>query len=223
MQKKKKGLSVFSSRTKSLEMDIEHFLSFVDQSVMLMEEAVRKYLNGDLQLFEEKAREVDSAERAADNLRREIKVRLYTDMLIPDSRGDVLGTLETTDNVADVAKRVASLFSIEKPQIFPFLLEDFQELLDTSVKAAQELTLAVRAFFCELYRVNEHLEKVYFWEHQADQIENRLKRKAFETPDIAQFSKRVHMRFFAERISLLADEAEAVADRLSVYAIKRTM
>ena len=223
MERKKKGLHIFSSRAKSLELDIEQFLAFVDQSVMLMAEAVRKYLDGDLQLFEEKTREVDSTERAADNIRRQIKLRLYADMLIPDSRGDVLGTLETTDNIADVAKRVASLFSIEKPQIFPFLVEDFQELLDTSVKAAQELTLAVRAFFCELYRVNEHLEKVYFWEHQADQIENRLKRKAFETPDIAQFSKRVHMRFFAERISLLADESEAVADRLSVYAIKRSM
>jgi len=56
----------------------------------------------------------------------------------------------------------------------------------------------------------------------ARQIEDRLKRKAFSAPDIEEFSKRVHMRFFAERISLLADEAEAVAERLAISAIKRT-
>jgi uncharacterized protein Yka (UPF0111/DUF47 family) len=31
------------------------------------------------------------------------------------------------------------------------------------------------------------------------------------------------MRYFAERISLLADEAEDVADRLDIYTIKRSI
>jgi predicted phosphate transport protein (TIGR00153 family) len=223
MSEKKRGSVLFSSRAKSLEMDIEQFLSWIDESAMLLGEAVKKYLDGDMELFAEKVKGVDEMEKAADELRRQIKRRLYTEMLIPDSRGDVLGLLETTDNIADVAKRVAGYFSTEKPEIFPFLIKDFRELTEASLKAVQELTLAIRAFFTELYRVTEHLDKVHFWEHQADEIEDRLKRKAFDAPDIDEFSKRVHMRFFAERISLLADEAEAVAERLAISAIKRTL
>ncbi len=214
---------VFGSRTKALEMEIDQYLSCVDQCVLLLGEALKKYLDGDLERFEEKSREIDEAEKSADELRRGITHRIYAEMLIPDSRGDVLGLIETTDNVPDVAKRVVSHFSIEQPEVYPFLKPDFEELIEICLKAARELTLAIRAFFRELYRVSEHLEKVHFWEHQADQVEDRLKRKAFESTEIKQFSKRVHMRYFAERISLLADEAESVADRLSISVIKRSI
>lgn len=224
MNKKKEGFGrLFTSKAKTLELEIDQYLGLIEKSAMLLEEAIKKYLIGELELFESISTEVDRTERDADELRRQITHRLYAEMLIPDSRGDVLGLLETTDNVADVAKRVANHFSIEKPEIYPFLKDDFRELTETCVKAVNELTLAVRAFFREVYRVTEHLDKVHFWEHQADEIEDRLKRKVFETPDITQFSKRVHMRFFAERISLLADEAEAVAERLSISTIKRNL
>ena len=62
-----------------------------------------------------------------------------------------------------------------------------------------------------------------FWEHEADKIEERLKRKVFARQDIKEFSKKVHIRHFAERISLFADKAEEVSERLAVYAIKRSM
>ncbi len=224
MSKKKEGFGkMFTSKAKTLELEIDQYLGLIDQSVMLLAEAIKKYLDGDIEQFEKTTADVDRSERDADDLRRQITHRLYAEMLIPDSRGDVLGLLETTDNIADVAKRVANHFSIEKPEIFPFLKDDFRELTETCVKAASELTLAVRAFFREVYRVTEHLDKVHFWEHQADEIEDRLKRKAFEAPDIKEFSKRVHMRFFAERISLLADESEAVAERLAISTIKRNL
>jgi len=48
-------------------------------------------------------------------------------------------------------------------------------------------------------------------------------RKAFDGDFIDKFSLKVHMRYFAERISMLADEAEDVADRLDIYTIKRSI
>ena len=214
---------IFGSRTRALEMEIDQYLGYIDQAALLLGEALKKYFEGDLDSFEQKFQEIDSSERKADELRRTITHRLYAEMLIPDARGDVLGLVETTDDVADVAKQVASHFRIEKPIIYPFLKSDFEELTEAAVKAAQELTLSVRAYFREPYRVNEHIEKVHFWEHQADQIEESLKLKAFESTEIKEFSKRVHMRYFAERISLLADEAEGVAERLSISVIKRSI
>jgi uncharacterized protein len=202
---------------------MDRYFSLIDQGALLLEEAIKKYLEDSMEMFEQKTSEIDKIEHEADTLRRQIKHRLYAEMLIPDSRGDVLGLLETLDNVLDVTKHVTTNFSIEQHEILPFLKEDFRELSATSVKAVLELTLAVRAFFRELYRVTEHLDKVHFWEHEADEIEERIKRKAFASDEITVFSKRVHMRYFAERISMVADESEAVAERLAVYAIKRNM
>lgn len=214
---------LFTSRTKQLQLEMDRYFSLVDQGALLFEESIKRYLEGRMDDFEKKSAEIDTVEHEADTLRRQIKHRLYAEMLIPDSRGDVLGLLETLDNVLDVSKHVTTHFSIEKPEILPFLRDDFRELTESVVKAVLELTLAVRAFFREVYRVTEHLDKVHFWEHEADEIEERLKRKAFATDEIQLFSKRVHMRYFAERISLIADEAEEVAERLAVYAIKRNL
>ncbi len=214
---------IFTSKAKVLQLDMDRLFGMVDQSALLLEEAIKKYLADRNEDFEQKVTEIDQIEHEADTLRRDIKHRLYAEMLIPDSRGDVLGLLETLDNVLDTTKHVTTHFSIEKPAIPPSLKDDFHELSGLCVKTVLELTLAVRAFFRELYRVTEHLDKVHFWEHEADIIEERIKRKAFSIDGIDEFSRRVHLRYFAERISHVADEAEAVAERLAVYAIKRTI
>jgi hypothetical protein len=213
----------FTSKTTILQLDMDRYFGMIDQGALLLGEAIKNYLNGKLDSFEQKTTEIGTIEHDADELRRKIKHRLYAEMLIPDSRGDVLALLETLDNVLDSSKHVSTNFSIEQPEIPPFLKDDFLELTETCVKSVLELTLAVRAFFRELYRVSEHLDKVHFWEREADLVEERLKRKAFSTNEIQLFSKRVHMRYFAERISMVADEAEAVAERLAVYAIKRAI
>ena len=68
--------------------------------------------------------------------------------------------------------------------------------------------------------VSDYVNKVHFYEHLADDVEEQLKRKAFNS-DIKEFSKKVHMRYFAEKIAEVSDIAEHVAERLSIYTIKR--
>lgn len=222
MRHRSEGSSgIFTSRTKMLQLDMDRYFGMVDEGVLILGQAIERYLEARLDEFEQKVTELDKVEHEADQLRRQIKHRLYSEMLIPDSRGDVLGLLETLDNVLDNAKHVSLQFSIEKPTVFPFVREDFRELTEVTVKTVLELTLAVRAFFREVYRVTEHLDKVHFWEHEADAIEQRLKRKVFASEELSLLSERVHLRYFAGKISRVADQAEDVAERLAVYAIKR--
>jgi len=213
---------VFGSRAKALEASIDQYISVVERIGLVLQEAIQRYLDDEVELFEDKRSEVNELERKADQLRRDIKYRLYAEMLIPDSRGDVLALLETLDDINDRAKHVSGQISIETPEIYPFLKDDFRELTAACVKAVEETALGCRAFFREPYRVTEHVEKVHHWEHEADEIEERIKRKAFSTEKMKMF-RRVHIRYFAERISQMADEAEEVADRLSIYAIKRSL
>lgn len=216
-------MKLFLSKTKEVEGEIEKFLDNIQRAGLLFEQALKDYFNERMERFEDKYKEIDQLEHNSDEVRRNIKRKLYSYMLLPDSRGDVLGLIENLDNVIDLTKKVVSHFSIENPIIYPFLKDDFIELAETSVKSVCELISASRAFFCEFSKVNDYLIKVFFWEHEADKIEEQIKRKAFQSDEIKEFSRKVHIRYFSERISGLADEAESVGERLSVYAIKRSI
>jgi len=216
-------MKLFFPRAKAIEANIDKYLDNIDNAVLIFELAMKEYLNNQIERFEKRTQELYKMERECDDIRREIKYTLYKELLIPDARGDVLGLIETLDNVVDVIKKAASQFSIETPVIWPFLKDDFNELVETVVKAAQQLILASRAFFREFAMVADHISKVHLWEHEADAIEERIKRKAFASKEIEKFSMKVHVRYFTERISLIADEAESVVERLEVYAIKRSI
>jgi uncharacterized protein Yka (UPF0111/DUF47 family) len=58
-------------------------------------------------------------------------------------------------------------------------------------------------------------------ESESDKIAQKIKHVVFRT-DI-QLSQKMHMRYFALHIELIADEAEDVCDRLSIAAIKRSL
>jgi hypothetical protein len=114
-------------------------------------------------------------------------------------------------------------FSLEQPQIPQELLESYRELAELSAKALEELVKATRSFFKEIRLVNDYINKVLFYEHEADKVEEMIMYKAFRMPDIAEFSRRVHLRYFAELIAMVSDSSETVCERLAVYAIKRRM
>ncbi|MFO7896467.1 MAG: DUF47 family protein [Candidatus Cloacimonadales bacterium] len=212
---------LFDNKTRRIEGDIDAYLDRVTTSGLVFLEGIRAYLKGKNDKFERNFQDLSVLESEADTMRRNIKYHLYTYMLIPESRGDVLGILETMDDIVDICEKVLEQFSIEKPQIPEALKSDFLELAELSEQSVEEVVKAARAFFRQDSLVPDYVNKVHFFEHEADDVEENLKRKAFNSKDITSFSHRVHMRHFAEKIADVSDVAEQVAERLSVYAIKR--
>lgn len=214
-------MAIFGNKTKQLEADIEGYLDLVSQSGLIFNEGIKSYINGNMDNFDKHYKDITALESEADSVRRDIKHKLYTYMLIPESRGDVLGLLETLDDVVDICEKVIEQFSIETPEIRDFLSVDFVNLADKSASAVNEIVKAARAFFHDITMVSNYVNKVHFFEHEVDDLEEQLKRKAFNSEDIQRFSQKVHMRYFAEQIAKVSDVAQDVAERLSVYAIKR--
>ena len=211
----------FSSRSKEMQTDIDNYLDNVENAALIFFEGVKNYIAGKIERFEKHYQKITEIETEADRLRRDIKKKLYTFMLIPESRGDVLGLIENIDDVVDIAQKVLTQLSIETPKIPDFLKADFYDLAELSSKSVEELVKAARAFFTEIKLVSNYINKVHFYEHEADQLEEQMKRKIFRTTEIKSFSKRVHLRYFVEKIVLCSDAAESVAERLAVYTIKR--
>lgn len=214
-------MSILFKSTKQLEIEIDEFLDAVGQGAIVFKFGVNNYLQKDQANFFEQLKLIATLESKADNLRRTIENKLYTHTLIPEHRGDVLGLLESTDNVIDQMKETLNQFDIETPDIPTELNKDFLDLTEMSVLATDSLVQAIRAFFKDVNAVKNHLHKVYFYEKEADRIGDNLKRHAFRLD--LHLSNKNHLRYFALHIQQVSDNAEAVADRLAICAIKRTI
>jgi len=214
-------MAILFKQTRMLENQIEEFLDALSRGGVVFQLGVRDYLGGNMESFQERLKAIGKLENIADDIRRKVENQLYTHSLIPEHRGDVLGLLETMDDVIDTAKGALVQFSTEKPEILPQLKKEYMELTEMAVLATESVVLSARAFFKDVSAVKNHLDKVYFYEKEADKIVDRLTRHIFDSE--IDLSRKMHMRYIAFHVEHLADAAETVADRLAIYAIKRTM
>jgi uncharacterized protein len=189
---------------------------------MKFETGINIYLDGtEHDRCDDTVHQIRDLEVEGNRLRREIEGLLYTDMLIPDSRGDVLSLLEDTNFLLGLAEDIFLAITVENPKIEEEFKGDFKLLASTAVKTVESAVLASRAFFRNITAVRDHLGKVSFHEEEADQIAIRLKRKIF-TSDL-KLENKMHLRYFVDKFDRLADEAEDVGDWLAIYTIKRSL
>ena len=210
------------ARTRDLEIQIDQFLDLLSESAIIFKHAVDVYLTkGYTEEFAQKHKHVDQLESEADRLRRAIEIQLYTQTLIPESRGDVLGLLENLDDIINLIEGVLWSFDIEKPNIPATCTDGYQELVTMTCEAVEAVVLASRAFFRNIEAVGDHSHKVLFFETEADKASTHLKRIIFDSE--LGIGHKMHLRGFVENIDDIADWAEDVADRLTIYVIKRTV
>lgn len=216
-----KDLGLFR-RTKGLENEIDDFLNKISEGALAFRIGIQIYVaEGRTPAFEEKLDHVNRLEGIADHLRRSIETKLYSQTLIPESRGDVLGLLETLDSVLNGMEGALWGFFIERPEIPKSFNSDFVDLADKVVQSVEELVRAARAFFRNIEAVADHNHKVMFFEKEADKISTKLKLAIFDSD--LPLPNKAQLRNFVESIDNVADQAEDVADRLAIYTIKRTI
>lgn len=212
-------MPVLFRKTKELEDQIDQYLDVVVRGALVFQQGVKYYLEKRNDEFEERLSEVSSMEKKGDSLRRDIESKLYTHTLIPESRGDVLGLLESTDEVLNLTEETLLQFSVEIPDILPELHHLYLDLAQASVSAVDCMVKAIRSYFRDLASVRDYISKVSFHESESDKIAEKIKRIVFRKD--LQLSRKIHMRYFAYHIEQIADEAEDVCDRLAIATIKR--
>ncbi|APF17375.1 putative phosphate transport regulator [Caldithrix abyssi DSM 13497] len=212
-------MAILFKKTKLLEGQIEEYLDCVIQGALLFRQGVKYYLQNRMDDFEARLEDLDKLESRGDQLRRQIETSLYEHTLIPESRGDVLGLLESTDAVLNTMNETLMQFSVEIPEIIPELHQMYIELAEISTAAVEAMVLAIRSYFRDLTAVRDHINKVQFYENESDKIARKIKRIVFRKD--LRLSHKIHMRYFAYHIENIADEAEDVTDRLAIATIKR--
>jgi len=205
-----------------IEKQIDDFLDKVSESGLLFKDGAEAYLKGNMEIFSKRLKQISDTEHMGDSLRRGLEERLYRQTLIPESRGDVLELLESMDTLLDQFKGALWRFDIEYPEICSEFVDDFMELAAKVVESVESMVLSARAFFKDIDAVADHMHKVSFWEKQSDIISTRLQRAIFKREDL-RLSHRMQLRDFVRQVDEIADCAEDVADRLSIYVIKRSL
>ena len=221
MNIKVENLALFG-KTKNIERMIDDLMDCISNGAMIFETGINTYLDGvEEGRCDDLVHQIRDLEVEGNRLRREIEGHLYTDMLIPDSRGDVLSLLEDINYLLGLAEDIFLAITVESPAIDDEFKSDFKLLTTAAVKTVESAVLASRAFFRNITAVRDHLGKVSFHEEEADQIAVRLKRKIFTSDQDLQ--RKLHKRYFVDKLDRLADEAEDVGDWLAIYSIKRSL
>jgi predicted phosphate transport protein (TIGR00153 family) len=214
-----KNITLFN-KTRELEQQIDEFFDKVSQAGLVFSRALEVYLaEGACDEFEAFLKQVADIEGKGDTLRRAIEIELYAQTLIPDLRGDVLRLLEDMDHLMNVYEGNLYRISIQQPDVPKQFHAGYLELTRTVVTCVESVVLAARCFFRDINAVRDHNSKVIFYETEADKLGTKLQRAIFAS-DLS-LDRKMHLRYFVERIDELANSAEDVADTLAIYAIKR--
>ncbi len=209
-------------RTKALRVQVDDFLDKVSEAAMAFEQGVKHYLkHGADDHVHKKLDQITLLERQGDDLRRHIETTLFTEMLIPDARGDVLSLLDDLDRLLDLLKERFMGLVFERPEFPDEMTEDLRELVTVVGKCLESMVLASRSYFRDPHRVRDHIHKIGFYESEADAVTIRLRKWIFDSS--LPLDRKMYLRGNLLDLDDLANEAEDVGDRLAIYSVKRSL
>jgi uncharacterized protein len=216
-------MPVFTRTTKNLIIKIDEFFDDIDLGLLVFREAIKAYVEKDMESFQRHLQKVDSLENHADKLQRSIENEMITHSILPQHRGEVSNLIDELDEIIDALKSSLNEFNIEMPDIPSSLNKNFISLAETSVSAAEELIPAARAYFKAPYTVREKLLKVYYFESETDKISMGTKKIIFQEMKELDLAHKAHLRYIIHHVENISDLAQKAADLLSVMAIKIVM
>jgi uncharacterized protein Yka (UPF0111/DUF47 family) len=212
------------AKTRSLELRIDEFLDKVAEGGILFERGMVLLLDRGLAPeTEEKMAQLLLLKERCNQLRRRVVDTLYSEMLIPDFRGDVLRLLSHLYGLLDSLKNAFQEFLIEYVEVLNRResIDDVKDLVAVVVQSVQAAVLGARAFFRNPEAVRDHINQIRVYEAEADGITLRLKTTLFASD--RPLEQKLLGRDALAVIDGLADLAEEISDELSILAIKRAL
>ena len=162
--------------------------------------------------------EVHRSESKADDLRRSIELQLYERALIPESRGDVLGLIETIDVIPGLFQSLCYQFFLEKIVFPERFRERYLHLVDINIKAYNLVREAVLGLFFNK-EVKTQTDLVDAVESDSDHIERDLIRDIFNSK--LDKADKILLKEIVINTGDISDQAETVKDRLALAIVKR--
>ena len=213
---------MFWDKTKRVETMLADYFDRCDRCYRQFEGAFEIYFStGPTEEFDEAVGKIHRLEAACDDLRREIEYLLYGKALLPESRGDLLGLLETFDRLPNIAETVAFLFSCQKMLLPADLHPAYKDLLRVNVEAYDLARRTVDTMMTNPKATLHVTKDVEHKESESDRLERDLIRAIYKR-DMAMGEK-FALKEAVLLIGSISDRAETLADRVAIIAIKRKL
>jgi uncharacterized protein len=215
--------SLFTNKKKELEQEIEAYLSCLLYVSRDFNAGLKHYLRGEMEAFQQCQQNTSTVERKADQCLKSIKHKLYANMLYPDLQKDITVIFNNLDDVIDISNQVLLQMSIESPDIPSKLHTYFIEFAYHSGKAMDELAAAMKYLFKNKVMIEDHANKVNFYQAEADKIREKIEFRIYQAGDISELSHKRHISHFTTKIFTVSEQARTVAKKLVVFAVKSEM
>jgi len=203
-----------------VEKMLTEYFNRCDNCFKQLEEAFEIYFSeGPADAFHDAVRKVNHIEANCDDLRREIEYLLYGKALLPESRGDLLGLLETYDKLPNIAETVAFLFSCQCLLLPEDLHPAYKDLFQVNIEAYELARRTVDTVMTNPKATLHVTKDVEHKESESDRLERDLIRAIYKR-DISMGEK-LALKEAVLLMGKISDRAESLADRVAIMAIKR--
>lgn len=200
---------------------IQEHAEKVKECAWTFQQAMECYVITQCKTFEEFRQEVIILETEADAIKRRIRGHIPKGTLLPVDKFQLFRYLREQDQVLDAVEDALDWISYRpEPGVPEELQKDFFLLVDATIEPIEELARMVaeaRKYFQNFSekqrnRVKEIVRTLRKLEHEADILEDQLKRKVFEkaVDPVTVF----HLIRLAETIGSISDHAENAGDMM---------
>jgi len=210
----------FASRQNKVQTQITQYCDTVLECLQVFKAAVAGYCReGNREAIKASFADVHKAESLADDVRREIEVMMYSKALFPESRGDILGLLETMDRVPNQAESCVRMIFEQHISIPGPFAPAILQLIDVCHRCAQAMVNSATKLFTDYTSATVAVGKIDELETEADNLESTLMQQIFSS-DMSGTDK-ILLRDLIKHISGICDRAENVGDRIRIIVAKR--
>ena len=213
-------LKIFFKKQQQIESLIYSYLDSLKMTEKRFTEALNTYLKedvcGDFDFLTEQTHKFESK---ADDIREEIKALMYGKALIPESRGDIMGLLESIDKIPRILEGLLYMIETQKLVTPGFIVSDIKELIGISLESCDLLFKQVEALFKKSEELKALVSRIDHNESHCDHIERRIITKIFDS-DIDPFQK-LQLKEMIIYMGEISDQADRVSKRVNIISMKR--
>ena len=158
-------------------------------------------------------------ESRADDVREEIKTLMYGKALIPESRGDIMGLLESIDEIPRIFEQILYMIKTQRLVLPDFIVPDIKEVIRLSLENCDLMFKQIEHLFKRKEDIRALVSAIDLNESHSDHMERLIITKLFDS-DIDPFQK-LQLKELVEKIGGIADQTDRVSKRVNIISMKR--
>lgn len=213
-------MMIFKKEKEVIELIYKH-IDKVEECLSTAEKTLHAYLTDNIKEAKLLARQVDSLEAEADDIRHGIRDKLYLGAYMPLLREDIYNMLESIDKVANAAEACCDFFLDQRPAIPDELKPSFLNAVKESLGIIDPLKEAVSCFLkgeCSIEVVRGYTQEIGLKESDVDKIEWDLTKEIFISS--LDYGHKIHLKLCLDTIVEVSDRAEDAGGQLELATLK---